>query len=253
MVVSHRLSVIGKVRRMGICHRLSGVGRWRGRLAFAGLLLMAPLLAGQGSAAARRFDVASVKPTTNHRSVRMALLNNKADISGTLAETICAAYNIMDNQLVVDPRWGSVLQSWYRIEGKPQGQATKEQLQAMLRTLLAQRFRLRVVVATKTVRGYDLVIAKGGPRNLASAPPKRYDANLHPIGKRITVAQFASTWLGADSNGFLLSMRVPGAEPVVDKTGLTGTYDFFTPLGHYVFCPRIRRTRTIRPGSCQSG
>lgn len=185
------------------------------------------------------FDVASVKPMAASRSTRTVLLNNKVDIVNTLAAAICAAYNIKPYQLSSDGRWAGVVQSYYRIEGKPAGAATQDQLRAMLRALLAERFGLRVKTQTKSVRGYDLVVAKDGPKNLVAVPAMTHDADARQVGRGLTAAQFAWNDLAADASGYWVSAGDPGAEPVIDRTGLTGTYDFNKPLGHEGFAPAV--------------
>jgi uncharacterized protein (TIGR03435 family) len=128
----------------------------------------------------------------------------------------------------------------------------------MLRTLLAERFHLRLHHETKARTGYELVVAKGGPKLKewtpqtppADAPTGKpgVDANGFPklpagprgmsliaprgggagtirMSYRETMAMFCRA-LGADinmSNGTPIGDQQPR---VVDKTGLTGTYEF---------------------------
>jgi uncharacterized protein (TIGR03435 family) len=63
--------------------------------------------------------------------------------------------------------------------------ATKEQFQEMLRTLITDRFGLNHHAATREITGYSLVLAKNGPKMKQSAD--RSDADRArpspPIGK----------------------------------------------------------------------
>jgi len=109
----------------------------------------------------------------------------------------------------------------------------KTRRELMMQALLAERFKLKVHSETKQAPVYDLVVAKGGPK-LKDAVT---DANP-PMGKgedgrprtgfnqatgSTEVAQGESTRALAD----FLSQPVSGlGRPVVDKTGLTGAYDF---------------------------
>jgi uncharacterized protein (TIGR03435 family) len=92
---------------------------------------------------------------------------------------------------------------------------------------------VKVHTETRRLRVYDLVIAKGGPK-LRAHPPNAMAqtgfANGRPsdgvirfkgtdiTGYAVTMASLANALMGAISEGV--------ERPVVDKTGLQGTYDF---------------------------
>ena len=109
----------------------------------------------------------------------------------------------------------------------------KTRLKLMTQALLAERFKLRVHSATRQVPVYELVIAKGGSK-LQDAPTDTSD-NLRKgkDGKPLngflswntgkTVAQGFPVKSLAD---FLSQPICALGRPVIDKTGLTGTYDF---------------------------
>jgi uncharacterized protein (TIGR03435 family) len=104
-----------------------------------------------------------------------------------------------------------------------------EQTKAILRTLLAERFKLKVRRETKDAPIYELTVAKGGPKLTASAPlvagpdgrmpPEAGGTTWYPDGrhvmKRTSMLMFAST----------LSRDPDVAREVVDSTGLKGPYD----------------------------
>jgi len=101
--------------------------------------------------------------------------------------------------------------------------ATEQELQDMLKTLLIDRFKLKSHFESKEVGGYALVVAKGGPRlttskgdvipSIVAVPPPSPELF-------VTVAKNASM------RGLAGSLSNLGIGPVVDKTGLTGYYDF---------------------------
>ncbi len=94
-------------------------------------------------------------------------------------------------------------------------QPTGEML--MMQTLLRDRFALRVHWESKQRSVYALVLAKGGLRMKPSADPEHGEMSFsrgHMSGKGVPVSFLAS----------LLAM--PLARTVVDKTGVTGSYDF---------------------------
>jgi uncharacterized protein (TIGR03435 family) len=100
--------------------------------------------------------------------------------------------------------------------------ATREQANLMLQNLLADRFQLKVHRSTRELPIFWLVVARGGPKLTASvddpnAPKPR--GTLWSGGRkkfefnRRTMAGFADT-LESDVD-----------RPVIDMTGLEGTYD----------------------------
>jgi uncharacterized protein (TIGR03435 family) len=112
------------------------------------------------------------------------------------------------------------------------------QRQLMLQSLLADRFKLKVHLESRQMPDYELVIAKGGPKlteaDASGAPPangfKGSDGKpvagsfVRGIGMgKITaqnygIPQFAANFLSQQLFGL--------GRPVVDKTGLTGKYNF---------------------------
>ena len=123
--------------------------------------------------------------------------------------------------------------------------ATKEQFRMMLQRLLAERFGLKVHVESREFPAYELVVAKGGFRLKEAVPgagvPQLDDPEYRDgwPGLRPGRPDMASIALpGAGYNLVRLKVREqtitavaeflpsPGYLPVVDKTGLTGKYNF---------------------------
>jgi len=104
----------------------------------------------------------------------------------------------------------------------------------MMQSLLAGRFKLKVHPETKQVPVYELVVAKGGPKLKDAATDSSGHIEKGEDGKPLagfiqpledkTIAQGYSMKALAD---FLSQPFWSGlGRPVLDKTGLTGTYDF---------------------------
>lgn len=123
----------------------------------------------------------------------------------------------------------------------PEG-CTRDQFRLMMRNLLAERFQLKTHMESKDFPAYELVIAKSGLKlkesGGASESPKPAAAQAGfptlPAGPGLVV-NFSSS--GAYQlvrtrgqqqpiSALARTLRTPGQEPVVDKTGLTGKYDF---------------------------
>ena len=97
-------------------------------------------------------------------------------------------------------------------------------MRLMLQSLLSDRFKLSVHWENKEEQVYELVIAKGGPKL------KEAGANANTPRMQVALGHFIGT---AESLSLLarnLSQRL--GRSVIDKTGLTGKYDFeltYTP------------------------
>ena len=124
--------------------------------------------------------------------------------------------------------------------------ATKEQFRIMLQNLLTDRFGLKIHMESRDFPAYELVIAKGGLKLQEAVPGARTDAPPPTAGGACQwpklppgVANFASG-MSASGGYNLVCVRAqlqpisalagylptPDNIPVVDKTGLTGKYNF---------------------------
>jgi uncharacterized protein (TIGR03435 family) len=157
------------------------------------------------------------------------------------------AYGLEDaQQQISGPGW--IDSRTYDIAVKiPQG-TTKEQFQRMLQNLLMERFKLVVHHETKQLPVYTLVIAKSGPKfkesagNTAAVAPSgrpatnrdRDDFPVLPAGTPGLTQAFGpgarSRWTGRQQPMSVLAKSLSGSlatgRIVIDKTGLTGRYDF---------------------------
>jgi uncharacterized protein (TIGR03435 family) len=96
----------------------------------------------------------------------------------------------------------------------------------MLQALLEHQFNLRAHLDTRILPVYDLVVAKGGPKLKEATPDEAAKAMLWLRSR----GEIDSTSMPLHSLPSMLSRELD--RPVVDKTGLTGNYDFtlmFTP------------------------
>jgi uncharacterized protein (TIGR03435 family) len=199
------------------------------------------------------FDVATIKPHVG--AMRMMGLQYLPDgVSGTvpLSMLMSNAYGLQTpNQVSGGPDW--VKTELFDVQAKmgAADAAVMDKLstddknayrQRMLKTLLADRFKLSVHTGTKQVPVYELVVAKGNSKLIDSTTdpnPKldRGEDGKPHMGIRwskdtcLVEAFSMSAWAG------FLSQPVSGVgRPVLDKTGLTSTYDF--PLNWSVYSAR---------------
>jgi uncharacterized protein (TIGR03435 family) len=138
----------------------------------------------------------------------------------------------------------SIKSDRYDIVAKVPPGTTRAQLQLMIRNLLADRLGLVCHWETRDLPAYDLVVAKGGSKlkepekavpgaqapargflpdkdGWATLPPGRPDTLSAdgPLGTRVAARMQPPAILTGMLEGLL-------GRQVVDKTGLTGTFDF---------------------------
>jgi uncharacterized protein (TIGR03435 family) len=94
----------------------------------------------------------------------------------------------------------------------------------MLRNLLVERFKLQAREVTKDESGFALMVGKNGPKltpTTGDKPVTVYVAGQPP-------KEFGG--LNAQMAGVALYLSRRFNRPIVDRTGLTGRYDFKVPL-----------------------
>jgi uncharacterized protein (TIGR03435 family) len=136
----------------------------------------------------------------------------------SLALLLQLAYGVDDSQIANKPDWLET--NLYDIVAKPEDglSLTRDELRPRLQNLLQQRFHLVAHTETRSIRGYALVIAKGGPR----LTPTRAD---HFPGFRINVSPGQMRGVNWSMPQLAKYLTPAAGFPVVDQTGITGSYD----------------------------
>jgi len=198
-----------------------------------------------GSAAdVPKFDVVSVKPAgpSDGRS-RLMLTPDGTSMQGTPVQMLLhLAFGVEDDRIIGAPSW--TRSNRYDIEAKVSPEDAprldklkQEDRRAMLLPLLAERFSLKYHHETRELPMYALVIAKGGPKLTASTaePPPDPNFPARPEGQRKggidTRGRMMMEPDRIESQDTSIDMLVHALAPrlgrsVVDKTGLTGRYDY---------------------------
>jgi uncharacterized protein (TIGR03435 family) len=203
------------------------------KIAVVALMLTANLLSAQSTAnvqsAAQAFEVATIKPTAPDakagRYITMQGTNRFVAKYYTLKLLIAAAYNLSPKVISGGPAWCE--SDHFDILALTPGDARPSQPEqmAMLRTLLSERFKLSFHREDKEFSIYELEVAKTGPKLKESTAPASDPAQListvYPSARIHLPAKNASM-----SDFTALLQRALLDRPVVDKTGLTGRYDF---------------------------
>jgi uncharacterized protein (TIGR03435 family) len=112
------------------------------------------------------FEVVSIKAAEAMKGpgIRIGISQDKGRITMsnvTLSMILTQAYKLKQQQLVA-PDW--MESTHFDIVAKlPEG-ATKDQVPAMLQTMLADRFKVKIHKESKVLPIYAMVVAKGGPK-----------------------------------------------------------------------------------------
>jgi uncharacterized protein (TIGR03435 family) len=207
---------------------------WSRRLlliALGALVVTGPLAVGICAPASQTvapskqaFDVASIKPnkTGARNSGFRRFKGGQLDATNiTLKMLISFAYDVPQNQIVGGPAW--VDSERYDVLAKPEESASGNPAMALTRqrtqALLADRFQLTLRKDFKILPIFELVVAKGGPKNL-QPPAKEGEPDLitnghHVACRNASMEFFAKVFLTGQTG-----------RPVVDKTGVDGSFDF---------------------------
>jgi uncharacterized protein (TIGR03435 family) len=147
--------------------------------------------------------------------------------SGRLSHMLGIAFRLRSMGLIKGgPDWIMTGDDRFNVEAKAEDptKATEEQLLRMLQALLIERFQLKFHRESKDMPGFELVVAKNGSK-LNDAKGDDVSASFSPSGKPFP-GQLNTLTARAYSMGKLADLLSGFGQPVVDKTGLTGAYDF---------------------------
>jgi uncharacterized protein (TIGR03435 family) len=214
----------------------------------------------------RSFEVATIKPAESGKRIQANIGLNMDDepippggrllVQGPLPALIDFAYKILSTReqqaemLAHLPKW--LATEDFVIEAKAEGNPTKDQLRLMMQTLLADRFKLALHFETREMPALALMLDKPGkigPRLRPHAdglpcdakwtrPPDLTSPSVAPGGFMSSCGANAliftprhSMLLGArDVTMQYIADYIPAwqgfGRPVVERTGLIGTYDF---------------------------
>jgi uncharacterized protein (TIGR03435 family) len=107
------------------------------------------------------------------------------------------------------------------------GSLSREQREAMLSALLVDRFHLKTHTEIKTLPVYELVVAKSGPKLTTTIIPPPDTKNPDPLGLgNFDVHNTELTAAGVTLSDLAMNLSFPLDRTVINKTGLTGRYDF---------------------------
>jgi len=184
-----------------------------------------------------KFDVATIKPNkSGEMRIMMRFLPDGFNMEGVPPQLMLTqAFNVEDDRIVGAPAWVKTdrfdIQAKVAPEDAPKlDKLKREQRSAMLQPLLEDRFNLKFHHETREMPVYVLVVAKGGSKlKPAETAPGGTGGQRMPR-MRMSPGNLDAQGAQLDMLAHVLSSQV--GRTVIDKTGLTGNYDFalhFTP------------------------
>jgi uncharacterized protein (TIGR03435 family) len=219
--------------------------------------LLSQVAPAQTRATAPSFEVAAIKPSLPMAEALSLLREGKLKVGVnidkarvdmgfvTITDLIVAAYEVKPHQ-ISGPDWLSMAR--FDIQAKLTDGAAEDEVPQMLRTLLADRFGMKTHMESRELSVYALVIGKFGKNGLKLKPsalppdpdPAKGLTTLTPSpGGTVTSSggPAGPTRITMGPNGVqmvMLRTKISGladmltsilAKPVVDRTGLTGSYE----------------------------
>jgi uncharacterized protein (TIGR03435 family) len=218
-----------------------------GLAAAAVLAMSASITAGarQAPGSEPAFDVVSIKRNTAEREPRRPTSPDRFQAEMTLRDLIRLAWELPGFRIVGGPPWASA--DRFVVNAMAAGVQTSGTLRPMLQRMLRERFALRTHMESRELAGYALVRARQDGRLGPSLKQAAIDCEPFLTGRRPmqdsgadqngqprcavrvnrtaggAVTQFLT---GASLSRLTTSLENLLGRSVIDKTGLTGPFDF---------------------------
>lgn len=190
-------------------------------------ILSCCLLYGQSSSPSLQFEVATLKLVGPPKDGRPNCSGGPGTpdpglytcASITVSNLITLAFGLNPAYQLADADFGGPVR--YAVMARVPAGATRDQFNVMLQHLLIERLKLKFHYEERLVMGYDLSVARGGPRMKVASPDEQlqFEGRPTPSGRRMTAHAIGVDWLVRQLTNQL-------GVPVTDSTGLKGAYDF---------------------------
>jgi uncharacterized protein (TIGR03435 family) len=215
-------------------------------LAFAMLLLLlSPMLAAQDTPA---FEVVSIREVSELQPQPGGVFAPDRFSRNyiTLTQLMIYVYQVADFQILGGPEWARTKR--YDVQAKAEGTPSVDQMRQMVRRMLEERFGLKMHRETRDMPRYALVMARAdkrlGPKLKSSSidcpaiiaargpgfrpptgPPQPGDPPRCALMARIGGGSMTILLEGMPISRLTQTLQTNAGRVIVDKTGLTGTYD----------------------------
>ena len=170
------------------------------------------------------FEVASIRLHTEPiRSIGIGIAGPRVTVTAmSVPDLVSWAYNVETYEVEGATGWSAGDHFDISAKAPGDGDPARDDVRKMVQSLLAERFQLRLRRETREMPVYALVVGKGGAKlteNSADGPM---------MTMKSPAPETEMTFTGAPLQMLVRQLRQPtgGDRPVLDKTGLTGRYDF---------------------------
>jgi uncharacterized protein (TIGR03435 family) len=235
--------------------RLSSIVLAGGALLTATAVVAAAQIPAAPPGRSYAFEVASVKPSAPEERLRVFDFKPTGSLTMrnlTLRTMIAAAYGtpfpipLPDERIVGGPAWLDTAR--FAVEARsatpPAAATAARDIGFMLRTLLADRFGLRVRLEPRPQRVYALVRASGTPKPGVTLRPTESECGKNAAGCGIGGGPGRLQMRGAPLELLAFTLAEAVGRPVINQTGLTGLFD-----GALEWAPSPEETQAIFGGA----
>jgi uncharacterized protein (TIGR03435 family) len=186
------------------------------------LLVSTPLcLSAQSS-----FDVASVRPAgpgAHGGGIEVTPGGRFSATGVSLRALLKFGYSVRDFQITQPPAWFDSQR--YDVLAKAETEVPEDRMKLMVQSLLADRFQLKLHRESKEMQTYVLTVLKTGVKIQPVQTGETGRVSRKGLGfiagTKASMAQLAEALSDVALNGRYILDR-----PVLDRTGLSGVYDF---------------------------
>lgn len=157
--------------------------------------------------------------------------SQRFEFLGDVAWLIEWSYDVRDFQVSGGPEWLGIPgkfvageRAWpdadvFDVQATTGRPTSETEMKVMVRTLLAERFNLKLHRERRVLPVYALVVSKQGPKLVPSESSCRGEG-CYTVGRGALISA------GGTMDGLAAVLTNNVDRPVVDKTGLTGRYKF---------------------------
>jgi uncharacterized protein (TIGR03435 family) len=206
-----------------------------------------------GNATVLAFDVVSIKSLAGIARARMPGARQSqgrfARAAATLRQLVQYAYDVQPLQVTGGPAWIST--SRFQVDARTERTTTPVQMRAMVRQMLAERFALKVHTDVRERPIYRMVVArqdgKLGPSIYRMDDAECGGNNPQPCDLSVWSGGLMSSGMGLQQlAAALFNTSQTGVDrPVVDHTGLAGTFGFTLMFSSFDTAPHVSADPSI--------
>ncbi|WP_263418398.1 TIGR03435 family protein [Terriglobus albidus] len=176
---------------------------------------------------AAAFEVVVIKPSPPEGRSVMRMIRPLPGGNGYIAKNfpvrlmIALMYKVPARQIEGGPRW--LDEEYFDIEAHADGVHSKDELQAMFRTLLTERFGLQMREVSREGKVFSLQLDGTATKMQRNPDGPGMNIPITPVG----IGEYQGRGVSMPYLCWFLSQLTQDKErPVIDRTGLTGTFDF---------------------------